>query len=69
MGATLATVASVGGLVGVLASTPTFCPSSVGPAGCRASASKFAMIAAYGLTAAGASGLVLAAGKLASPEA
>lgn len=69
MGATLATVATIGGLVGVLASTPSFCPERIGPARCRASASQFALIAAYGLTAAGAAGLLMAAGKLADPEA
>lgn len=69
MGATFATVASLIGLIGVVSSTPNFCPQSVGPARCSAAGSKAALIAAYGLTAAGAAGLLLAAGRVVDPEA
>ena len=51
----------------MIVSTPTFA-SSVGPARCNAAGSNAALIAAYGLTAAGAAGL-LVAGKLTDPEA
>lgn len=69
MGATLATVASLVGTIGVISTAPAFCPHSVGPARCSAAGSKAALIAAYGLTAAGAASLLLVAGKLADPEA
>lgn len=69
MGATLATAASLAGIIGVISTSPAFCPHSVGPARCSATGSKAALIAAYGLTAAGAAGLLLAAGRVVDPEA
>lgn len=69
IGATYATVLSLAGIVGVVSTTPLFCPHSVGPARCSATGSKAALLAAYGLTAAGAAGLLLVAGKLTDPEA
>lgn len=68
MGATLATVASLAGIIGVVSTSPAFCPHSVGPARCSATGSKAALIAAYGLTAAGAAGLLLVAGRVVDPE-
>ena len=68
MGATFATAASLAGIVGVIVSTPAFCPDSVGPARCNAAGSNAALIAAYGLTAAGAAGLLLVAGQAVDPE-
>ena len=69
MGATLATVASLAGIIGVISTSPAFCPHSVGPARCSAAGSKAALIAAYGLTAAGAAGLLMVAGQAVDPEA
>ena len=69
MGATFATAASLAGIIGVIVNTTAFCPHSVGPARCNAAGSNAALIAAYGLSAAGAAGLLMAAGKLADPEA
>tara|TARA_B100001287_G_scaffold265185_1_gene257840 strand:- start:2132 stop:2386 length:255 start_codon:yes stop_codon:yes gene_type:complete len=69
IGATFATAASLVGVIGVIVSTPAFCPHSVGPARCNAAGSNAALIAAYGLTAAGAAGLLLVAGQAVDPEA
>ena len=69
VGATVATVAALGGVIGVIVTTPTFCPDSISPARCSAAGSKAALIGAYGLTAAGAAGLLLVAGKAVDPEA
>ena len=56
MGATIATATTILGIVGVIVTTPSLCPESVSPARCSAAGSKAALIAAYGLTAAGAAG-------------
>lgn len=69
MGAAFATAAGLAGIVGVIVTTPAFCPDSVGPARCDAAGSNAALIAVYGLTAAGAAGLLLAAGQVVDPEA
>lgn len=57
------------GIVGVIITTPTFCPESAGPVRCRAVGHNGAMLAAYGLVAAGVGGGLFAAGRLADPEA
>ena len=69
MGATLATAASLVGIIGVVVNAPAFCPHSVGPARCNAAAFKAANLAAFGLVGAGAAGGLLMAGKLVDPEA
>ena len=69
MGATIATATTILGIVGVIVTTPSLCPESVSPARCSAAGSKAALIAAYGLTAAGAAGLLMVAGKAVDPEA
>jgi len=69
MGGTFASAASLLGIIGVIVNTPTFCPESVSSARCSAAGSKAALIAAYGLTAAGAAGLLLVAGQAVDPEA
>jgi len=69
MAGTLATVTSLAGIVSVIVTTSTFCPESISSARCSAASSKAALIAAYGLTAAGAAGLLLVAGRAVSPEA
>lgn len=60
---------SLAGIVGVIVTTPTFCPESVGSARCRAAGHNGAMLAAYGLVAAGVGGVIFTAGRLADPEA
>jgi len=69
MGATVATVAGLAGIIGVISTTPALCPDSVSPARCAAAGENAALIAAYGLTAAGAAGLLMAAGRVVDPEA
>ena len=69
MGATVSTAVSLAGIVGVIVTTPTFCPESISSARCTDAGSKAALIAAYGLTAAGAAGLLLVAGQAVDPEA
>jgi len=68
MAGTVATVVSLAGIVGVIVTAPTFCPESISSARCSAAGSKAALIAAYGLTAAGAAGLLLVAGRAVSTE-
>ena len=69
MGATFATAGSLAGIIGVISTTPALCPDSVSPARCAVAGRNAALIAAYGLTAAGAAGLLLAAGRVVDPEA
>ena len=69
VGATVATVAALGGVIGVIVTTPTFCPDSISPARCSAAGSKAALIGAYGLTAAGLASCLFVAGRLVDPEA
>lgn len=57
------------GIVGVIVTTPTFCPESVSPARCRAASDNAALMAAYGYVAAGVGGALFFAGRLADPEA
>lgn len=57
------------GIVGVIVTTPTFCPESVNPARCRAVSDNAALLGAYGLTVAGVGGALFFAGRLADPEA
>jgi len=69
MGTTAATICGLAGVVGVISTTPTFCPDSVGPARCSAAGSKAAMVGAYGLTAAGLASCLFVAGRVLDPEA
>ena len=69
MGSTVATICGLAGVVGVISTTPAFCPESVGPARCRAAGSKAAMVGAYGLTAAGLASCLFVAGRVLDPEA
>ena len=66
---TLGTVVSLIGSLGVIVATFTACPESVGAARCRAAGHNSARLAVYGLTAAGAAGLLMAAGRVVDPEA
>jgi len=69
MGATLGVAVSYAGILGVVLTTPTLCPESIGPARCSAAGYKAANLAALGLISAGAAGGLLMAGKLTDPEA
>ena len=69
MGATLATAVSLIGLVGVIVTTSTACPESIGPARCSRAAGNAGLLAVYGLIGAGAAGGLLMAGRLVDPEA
>ena len=69
MGATLGTAVSLIGLVGVIVTTSTACPESIGPARCNSAGFKAAGLAVYGLIGAGAAGGLLMAGRLTEPEA
>ena len=69
MGATLATAISLLGLLGVIVTTSTACPESIGPARCSRAAGNAGLLAVYGLIGAGAAGGLLMAGRLVDPEA
>ena len=70
MAATFATAASLAGIIGVIVTTPTFCPRHpVDAAQCRNAASKAAGLATQGVIVAGAAGLMIAGSRLADPEA
>tara|TARA_Y100000592_G_scaffold61505_1_gene96072 strand:- start:211 stop:465 length:255 start_codon:yes stop_codon:yes gene_type:complete len=69
MGATVGVAVSLAGIIGVVVTTPTACPESIGPARCNAAAFKAANLAAFGLIGAGVAGGLLMAGKLTDPEA
>ena len=70
MGATFATAASLAGIVGVIVSTPAFCPRHPVEADlCRSAATKAAGLATQGIIVAGAAGLMIAGSRVIDPEA
>ena len=69
MGATVATACGLAGIIGVISTSPRFCPEAVGPARCREAGSKAALIGSYGLTAAGVASAVYVVGLAIDPEA
>ena len=69
MGAALGVAVSLGGILGVVATTSTTCPDRVGLSRCRAAGHKAAGLAAYGFIGAGLAGSLLIAGKLTDSEA
>ena len=69
MGATLGTAVGLLGLLGVIVTTSTACPESIGSARCNSAGFKAAGLAVYGLIGAGAAGGLLMAGRLVDPEA
>ena len=69
MGATIGTAVSLIGLLGVIVTTSTACPESIGSARCNSAGFKAAGLAVYGLIGAGAAGGLLMAGRLVDPEA
>ena len=69
MGATVGVAVSLAGILGVIATTSTACPESVGLSRCRTAGHKAAGLAVYGFIGAGLAGSLLIAGKLTDPEA
>ena len=69
MGATVGVAVSLIGLLGVIVTTSTACPESIGSARRNSAGFKAAGLAVYGLIGAGAAGGLLMAGKLTDPEA
>ena len=69
MAATIGTVTGLAGIVGVIVTTPTFCPESIAPASCRTAASKAAGLATQGVIVAGVAGLMIAGSRVIDPEA
>ena len=69
MGATLGVAVSLIGILGVISTTATTCPESIGLSRCRTAGHKAAGLAAYGFIGAGLAGSLLMAGRLVDPEA
>lgn len=69
MAGTIGTVTGLAGIVGVIVTTPAFCPESIAPASCRTAASKAAGLATQGVIVAGAAGLMIAGSRVVDPEA
>ena len=70
MAATIGTITSLAGLVGVVVTTPTFCPRHpVHAAQCRNAATKAAGLATQGLITAGIAGLMVCTARVIDPEA
>ena len=70
MAAIIGTITSLTGLVGVVVTTPTFCPRHpVNAALCRNAATKAAGLATQGLITAGVAGLMIAGARAIDPEA
>ena len=69
MAATIGAFTGVAGIVGVIVTTPTFCPESIAPASCRTAASKAAGLATQGVIVAGVAGLMIAGSRVIDPEA
>ena len=69
MAATIGTITSLSGLVGVVVTTPTFCPRHpVHAAHCRNAATNAAGLASQGLITAGVAGLMIAGARAIDPE-
>ena len=70
MAATIGTITSLTGLVGVVVSNPAFCPRHpVDAALCRNAATKAAGLATQGIITAGVAGLMIAGSRVIDPEA
>ena len=70
MAATIGTATGLCGLIGVIVSTPSFCPRHpVDAALCRSAATKAAGLATQGIITAGVAGLMIAGSRLIDPEA
>jgi len=68
MAGVIGTVTGLAGIVGVIVTTPTFCPESIAPASCRTAASKAAGLATQGLITAGVAGLMIAGARAIDSE-
>ena len=70
MAGTIGAVTGFAGVVGVIVTTPTFCPRHpVDAAQCRNAATKAAGLATQGLITAGVAGLMIAGSRVIDPEA
>lgn len=70
MAATIGTATGLCGLIGVIVSSPSFCPRHpVHVAQCRNAASKAADLATQGIITAGVAGLMIAGSRIVDPEA
>lgn len=69
MAGVIGTVTGLAGIIGVIVTTPAFCPASVGGAGCASAASNAAGLATQGVIVAGAAGLMIAGSRVIDPEA
>ena len=70
MAATIGTVTGLTGLIGVLVTSPAYCPRHpVDAAQCRNAASKAAGLATQGVIVAGVAGLMIAGSRVIDPEA
>lgn len=70
MAATIGAVTGFAGVVGVIVTTPTFCPRHpVDAAQCRNAATKAAGLATQGVIVAGVAGLMIAGSRVIDPEA
>lgn len=68
--ATIGTFTGLAGLIGLIVSTPSFCPRHpVDAALCRNAASKAAGLATQGIITAGVAGLMIAGARVIDPEA
>nr|WP_273421559.1 hypothetical protein [Halomonas sp.] len=67
MAATIGTITSLTGLVGVVVTTPTFCQPAHAQT-CLNAASKAAGLAAQGVITAGGAGLMIAGARAIDPE-
>lgn len=70
MAATIGAFTGVAGIVGVIVTTPTFCPRHpVNAALCRNAATKAAGLATQGIITAGVAGLMIAGSRVIDSEA
>ena len=70
MAGAIGTVTGLTGLIGVIVSTPSFCPRHpVDAALCRNAATKAADLATQGIITAGVAGLMIAGSQIVDPEA
>lgn len=70
MAGVIGTVTGLAGVVGVIVSSPTYCPRHpVDAALCRNAATKAAGLATQGIITAGVAGLMIAGSRVIDPEA
>ena len=69
MAGVIGTVTGLAGIVGVIVSSPAYCPESIGAASCRNAATKGAGLATQGIITAGVAGLMIAGSRVIDSEA